>query len=67
MKKARIIYNANEDKFEIQINTGDGWGLDTAYRCVAREGGNGDTEFINWRILDKLRELAYQGYSIKWM
>ena len=64
MKKARIIYNSKEDKFEVQINTGDGWGLETAYHCVAREGVDGTTDFISWRIIDKIQTLIMMGYQI---
>lgn len=63
MKKARIIYNNAKDQFEVQINTGDGWGLETAYRCVAREGGDGTTDFISWRIIDKIQTLTMLGYK----
>ena len=62
MKKARIMYNGEEDKFEIQINTGDGWGLDQAYKCV--EGPNGYNDFIHFQFIIKLQELQYQGYEI---
>lgn len=62
-RKARIIYNSKEDMFEVQINTGDGWGLETGYRCVACEGGNGATEFISWRIIDTIQTLTARGYK----
>ena len=63
MRKARIVYNPNEDSFEVQINVGDGWGLETGYHCVAREKG-GPTNFISWTILDKLAQLQSLGYKI---
>lgn len=66
MQKARILYNSEKDQFEVQINTGDGWGLDTAYKCVAREGGDGTANFISWRIIAKLEQLQTLGYSIKY-
>lgn len=62
-RKARIIYNSKEDMFEVQINTGDGWGLEKGYRCVAREGGDGTTDFISWRIVDTIQKLTALGYK----
>lgn len=63
-RKARIVYNSKDDSFEIHINTGDGWGFCTGYSCWAREGGDGEKNFISWTILDKLRELQDFGYEI---
>lgn len=64
MKKARFKYNKETDGFEIQFNTGEGWLTDCTFHCVAREGGNGETNFIHWSILQKLTDMAYQGYTI---
>lgn len=65
MKEARIIYNEKEDAFEIQINTGDGWGLETSYRCRKdAQYPDGPADFINWRIIEKLSKLKYLGYNI---
>lgn len=65
IRKARIHYNEKEDAFEIQINTGDGWGLETSYRCRKdAQYPEGDANFISWKILDKLEQLQYLGYEI---
>ena len=64
MKKARIVYNPGEDSFEVQINTGDGWGLDTGFFCVAKTGET-ETNYVHFRILNKLGELQQQGYKIE--
>ena len=65
MKKARVIYRESTDQFEIQINTGDGWGLDTAYNCTASaRNPMGNADFIHFGILKKLAELQYLGYEI---
>lgn len=63
VRKAKIVYNETTDAFEVQINTGDGWGVETIYKCVAREPGGG-TNFISWRILRKLDQLQELGYQI---
>lgn len=65
IRKARIQYNEAEDMFELQINTGDGWGFCTGYRCFARaDDPEHETNFISWTILDKLKELQNLGYEI---
>lgn len=64
MKKARIVYNIKKDQFELQTNTGDGWGLETAYTCVAREGRPGETDFIHFSVLGILGRLQCYGYDI---
>lgn len=63
MKKARIIYNVAGDQFEVQTNLGDDWELDVAYRCVAREGGDGSTDYISYRIINKILTLIARGYK----
>ena len=65
MKKAKVIYNEKEDAFEIHINTGDGYGLCTSYRCftIAKDP-NGDPNFISFTVLKKLAELELFGYEI---
>lgn len=68
MKEARVIYNEKEDAFEIQINTGDGWGLETSYRFRKdADYPEADADFISWRIIDKLGKLQYLGYKIKFL
>lgn len=63
-RKAKVIYNQNEDRFEVHINTGDGWGLETAYQCLDSSKGKGTTEFIHWSVLAKLAQLQHLGYDI---
>lgn len=64
MKKAKVIYNEKEDAFEIHINTGDGWGLCTAYRCFTiAKNPNGEPNFISFTVLKKLAELEQLGYQ----
>ena len=64
-RKARFHYNEKEDMFELQINTGDGWGFCTGYRCFAiAERPDGEKNFISWTVLEKLKELQNLGYEI---
>lgn len=67
MKKARVIYNPDKDMYEIQINTGEGWGLDQAWKFVAKYGET-DPEnrkyFLHYGIIIKLAELQHQGYTV---
>jgi hypothetical protein len=67
IKKARVIYNAEMDAFDVQFNVGEGWVTDTSYHCVARDGKPGVTEFIHWSIFQKLTDMAYMGYKIDFM
>lgn len=65
IRKARFVYNAEEDMFELEINTGDGWGFCTGYRCFApAQDPNGEKNFISFTVLNKLAELQYLGYEI---
>ena len=64
-RKAKIVYNQEEDSFEIHINTGDGWGFCTGYRCFAiAKDPDGEKNFISWTVLRKLDELQKLGYEI---
>jgi hypothetical protein len=64
-RKARFHYNEKEDMFELQINTGDGWGFCTGYRCFApAQDPDGEKNFISWTVLEKLNELQNLGYEI---
>lgn len=67
IKKARIVYNKEADSFDIEINTGDGWGLETSYPCrrSANKPDAEEAEFISWRILEKIKLLKLWGYEIK--
>lgn len=65
MLKAKVVYNENEDSYEIWVNTGDGWGFANGYKCVARKGGNDETNFVSFQILAKLREMQAWGYKIR--
>ena len=63
--RAKVVYNEKEDSFEIYINTGDGWGFCTGYRCftIAKDP-NGEPNFISFTVLKKLAELQAYGYEI---
>ena len=65
MRNARIIYNELHDAFDLEINTGDGWGLDSRYNChTSTKNPMGDANFISFTILKKLRQLEDLGYKI---
>ena len=65
MKKAKVIYNAERDTFEIHTNTGDGWGLNKAWRCYAsNKEPMGDANYIHFSVLKELALLEYWGYEI---
>lgn len=65
MKKARVIYNEEYDAFDIEINTGDGWGLETRYPChTSTKNPMGNANFISFTILKVLAQLEYLGYKI---
>lgn len=65
MRKAKVIYNDVEDQFEIQINTGDGWGLESAYPChTSTKNPMGDANFIHFTVLKSLAMLENFGYTI---
>ena len=69
--KARIRYEMNGDRegYAIHIKdleTGE-WGLESWFPLVAKEGGNGENNFIHWTFLVKLNELQTFGYDIDLM
>lgn len=65
MKKARVIYNENEDTFEVQYTSDGEWVTETTYTCQpsARQT-MGNANFIHFSILKELAKLEYLGYKI---
>lgn len=66
---ARLRYHKDEDgregyAIEVSGNPDKGWGLDTWYPLVPKDGGNGETDFIHWSILRKLGDLQRLGYEV---
>ena len=66
MNKARVVYNPEQDTYDIEIKIGGQWVLETGYFCRAITEG-GDTTFIHWTILAKLRQLQELGYTIDFL
>ena len=69
-RKARVIYrDGDKEGYAVEILTEDGWGLDTFFPLVRREGANEDEEknFVHFRILNKLRELKDLSYTVVFM
>ena len=67
MKKAKVIYNPTEDKYEIytDMDDGNGWGFCTGYQFMASaKNPNGEKCLLSYRIITKLAELEHLGYSI---
>lgn len=73
MKLARIKYESGSDVwgegYRVEILTDDGWGLDTFYPLVRREGAdeNEEKNFVNFGILTKIEELRMLGYKFSVM
>ena len=65
MPKARVIYNENEDTFEVQYTSDGKWVTETSYTCQpsARKPIS-DSNFIHFSILKKLAILENLGYKI---
>ena len=67
-KKAQLRYHKKEDGREgyaINILVDGEWGLDTWFPLVERKDyGNGESDYVHWRILHKLSELQNLGYDI---
>ena len=72
--KARIKYygvgefNPNfGDGYAVEINTGDGWGLDTFYECrvIKQQDDDAEPEFIHFSILQKINHLMELGYQVE--
>ncbi len=65
---ARLRYCKKEDGregYSIEVRSGNGeWGLDTWFPLFARDGGNGQTDYVHWSILSKLNNLQQLGYEI---
>ena len=65
MLKARVIYTEQEDAYDIEINTGDGWGLCTRYPChTSTKNPMGNADYISFRILKEIVHLQNIGYTI---
>lgn len=66
--KAQLRYQKQEDGREgyaINIFSDGEWGLDTWFPLVERKDhGNGETDYVHWHILLKLRQLQDLGYEI---
>lgn len=66
-KRAWVKYMEQDGRegFAIMVNVNGDWGLDSWFPCVAKEGGNGDTDYIHWTFLRKLEHIQNLGYSIE--
>lgn len=65
MKKARVIYNENEDTFEVQYTSDGEWVTETTYTCQpSARHTMGDSNFIHFSILKELAKLEHLGYKI---
>ena len=65
MMNARVIYNEEFDSFDVEINTGDGWGLETRYPChTSTKNPMGNANFIHFGIIRKLEILQACGWKI---
>ena len=65
--RAQLRYHKQDDGREgyaINIFSDGEWGLDSWFPLVAREGGDGETDFVHWSILNKLSQLQNLGYDI---
>lgn len=60
---AKVIYNKEEDSFELWINTGDGWGFSRSTKCRIVEG---DTEanFIHYSFMKEILNCINLGYEV---
>lgn len=65
MRKARIKYNDTYDAYDVEINTGDGWGLDRRYHLQKSiKKPEEETCMISYQFIIKMSELQSQGYTI---
>lgn len=67
MKKAKVIYNPTDDKYEIytDIENGEGWNFCAGYAFMASaKNPNGEKCLLSYRIITKLCELEQLGYQI---
>ena len=70
--KARVKYYTDyngKEGYAVEIRTDEGWGLDTFYPLVRREGANEEEEknFVHFGIINKIAELEILGYSVTFM
>lgn len=68
MKKARIIYNHLDDRFEIYIMHEDGeWELYKRFICqhsTTESPNTVEADYISWEILKEIRDMCEIGYEI---
>lgn len=58
-KQARVIYNSDNDSFEIELLDGGTWELDCGYKCRFEENN-----WIHYSIITELKKLQLLGYEI---
>ena len=68
-RKARIVYNTFEDRFDIDIQQEDGtWGLSSGFNCrhclEEKDNPQKEADFIHYNILNKIKELKEWGYEV---
>ena len=74
-RKARVVYNKFDDRFDIDIQQADGsWELSFGFKCqhsTTEPKRTQDANYISWEILEKIRDLKLYGYEIyllgKWI
>lgn len=67
--RARLRWEMNGERegYAIRILDNGEWGLESWWPLVAKEGGDGETNFIHWKLLAKLNEMQTYGYDIDLM
>ena len=71
-RTARVKYETATDNgkegYAVEILTDEGWGLDTYYPLVKREGEERDVcNFVHFSLINKLSELNSLGYEVYFM
>ena len=65
MKKARVIYNAEFDAFDIELFSDGEWELSNRYLCKTIEQcPTVKTVYIHFSILRKIADLQHMGYKV---
>ena len=71
MMKARVKYTENYNDREgylVEINTGDGWGLDTFFPLVASARfPMGDANYVHFSLINKIAQLNDLGYRVTFL